>query len=40
MFNEFILFKIIEKLIKILSTNDDDYCTDEIIYDYKDEIKY
>lgn len=39
MFNEFILFKIIEKLIKILSTKDD-YCTDEIIYDYRDEIKY
>ena len=38
MFNEFILFKIIKKLIKILSTNDD--CVDEIIYDYRDEIKY
>jgi hypothetical protein len=39
MFNELILFKMIEKLIKILSTKDD-YCTDEIIYDYSDEIKY
>lgn len=39
MFNEFILFKIIEKLIKILFTNDD-CCIDEIIYDYRDEIKY